>query len=214
MKLDPNTWFDQARIRVDAVELHPEFDEIGRVQSVGDGIAVIAGLPHARLNELLRFDKGQFGIAQILDRDAISCVLLDEGEDVEAGDIVRGTGEVVRVPVGPELLGRVVDPLGRPLDAGPAIARSAQAPIEQPAPDIIERDAVGIRLVLGWCCSRRNKVSPAHFQIACSKQPAHFWLTQMCSSSAPEAACWLTNSGSRSFGDRNGVRRQRHYRRR
>jgi len=142
MKLDPNTWFDRARARVDNVELHPEFDEIGRVQSVGDGIAVIAGLPHVRLNELLRFDKGQFGIAQILDRDAILCVLLDEGEGVEAGDIVRGTGEVVRVPVGPALLGRVVDPLGRSLDDGPAITPSAHAPIEQPAPDIIERDAV------------------------------------------------------------------------
>ena len=120
----------------------PNSTEIGRVQSVGDGIALIAGLPHVRLNELLRFDKGQFGIAQTLDRDAIGCVLLDEGDGVEAGDIVRGTGEVVRVPIGPALLGRVVDPLGRALDDGPAVAAAAHAPIEQPAPAIIERDLV------------------------------------------------------------------------
>ena len=142
MSLNPNTWFEQARSRVDAVRLRPEFDEIGRVLTVGDGIALIAGLPHVRLNELLRFDKGQFGIAQTLDRDVIWCVLLDQGEGVEAGDIARGTGEVVRVPIGPGLLGRVVDPLGRALDDGPPIAAAAYAPIEQPAPDIIERDAV------------------------------------------------------------------------
>jgi F-type H+/Na+-transporting ATPase subunit alpha len=103
---------------------------------------LIAGLPRVRLNELLRFDKGQFGIAETLDRDAIGCVLLDEGEGIQAGDIVRGTGEVVQVPVGPALLGRVVDPLGRALDDGPAIAATLHAPIEQPAPDIIERYAV------------------------------------------------------------------------
>jgi F-type H+/Na+-transporting ATPase subunit alpha len=142
MSLNPNTWFEQARTRVDAVRLRPEFAEIGHVQTVADGIALIAGLPRVRLNELLRFDKGQFGIAQTLDRDAIGCVLLDEGEGIQAGDVVRGTGEVVQVPVGPALLGRVVDPLGRALDDGPAIAATLHAPIEQPAPDIIERDAV------------------------------------------------------------------------
>ncbi len=142
MSLDPNTWFEQARARVDAVRLRPELDEIGRVKSVGDGIALIAGLPRVRLNELLRADKGQFGIAHILDRDAIGCVLLDEAETIVAGDLVRGTGDVVRVPVGPALLGRVVDPLGRALDDGQAVVAVAYEPIEQPAPDIIERDAV------------------------------------------------------------------------
>jgi F-type H+-transporting ATPase subunit alpha len=142
MTLDPSSWFEDARARVDAVGLRPEFAEIGRVQTIGDGIALIAGLPRVRLNELLRFDKGQFGIAQTLDRDAVGCVLLDEGEGIGAGDIVHGTGEVVRVPVGPALLGRVVDPLGRALDDGLPVAAAAYAPIEQPAPDIIERDAV------------------------------------------------------------------------
>ncbi len=142
MPLDPNAWLEQARARVDATELRPEFDEIGRVRRIGDGIALIEGLPHVRLDELLRFDKGQFGFAHTLDRDSIGCVLLDESQGVAAGDIVRGTGDVVRVPVGPALLGRVVDPLGRALDEAPAVEAAAHLPIEQPAPAIIERDAV------------------------------------------------------------------------
>ena len=73
---------------------------LGRVEEVGDGIALVSDLPEVRLDELLRFDKGQFGFAQVLDRDHVGCVLLDDVDAVEAGDMVRGTGDVVRVPVG------------------------------------------------------------------------------------------------------------------
>ncbi len=142
MPLDPDAWLARARARVAAAELAPEVETIGRVQSVGDGIAQVAGLPHVRLDELLHFGTGQFGFAQTLDRDGIGCVLLDPPEGVAAGSEVRGTGDVVRVPVGPALLGRVVDPLGRPLDGGPPIAAERHAPIEQPAPDIVDRDLV------------------------------------------------------------------------
>ena len=109
---------------------------------VGDGIALVSGLPDARLDELLRFERGQFGFATTLDRDLIGCVLLDELDAIEAGDIVRGTGEVVRVPVGPGLLGRIVDPLGRPLDGGEPIDAESYEPVERPAPAIIDRDLV------------------------------------------------------------------------
>ena len=142
MSLSPDAWLEEARARVDATELRPEFDEIGRVHSVGDGIALITGLPDVQLNELLRFDKGRSGFAQTLDRDVIACVLLDEGQEIKAGDVVRGTGEVVRVPVGEGLLGRIVDPLGRPLDGGEPVVAQAFEPIEQAAPPIIERDLV------------------------------------------------------------------------
>ena len=83
---------------------------------MADGIALISGLPDIRLLELLRFDEGPFGFAQTLERDRIGCVLFDGADTIAAGDTVRGTGDVVRVPVGPQLLGRIVDPLGRPLD--------------------------------------------------------------------------------------------------
>ena len=119
-------WLDQARAKLDSTALGARTEEIGRVEEVGDGIALISGLPHARLDELLRFDNGQFGFVQVLNEDRLGCVLLDDGDAVNAGDIVRGTADVVRVPVGPALLGRIVDPLGRPLDGQGPISAAAQ----------------------------------------------------------------------------------------
>ena len=136
------SWLGAARQKLDAAALGPKAEEIGRVEEVGDGIALVSGLPDARLAELLRFEKGQFGFVQSLERDRIGCVLLDDVDGVEAGDNVRGTGDVVRAPVGPELLGRVVDPLGRPLDGKGPISTETSMPIERPAPAIIDRDLV------------------------------------------------------------------------
>ncbi len=138
----PDHWLDGARNRLGTTKLGPVAEQIGRVEQVGDGIALLSGLPEVRLDELLRFDKGQFGFAQVLERDRVGCVLLDDPDGVEAGDTVRGTGDVVRVPVGTALLGRVVDPLGRPLDGKGPIATDGFEPIECAAPAIIDRDAV------------------------------------------------------------------------
>jgi F-type H+-transporting ATPase subunit alpha len=135
-------WLAQAGARLGAAELGPRAEQIGRVEEVGDGIALISGLQDAGLDELLQFDRGQSGFAQVLERDRIGVVLLDDPDGVEAGDAVRRTRDVVRVPVGPALLGRVVDPLGRPLDGKGPIAATSQEPIERPAPAIIERDLV------------------------------------------------------------------------
>jgi F-type H+/Na+-transporting ATPase subunit alpha len=135
-------WLDAATTRVAQAALGPRVDQRGVVEEVGDGIARISGLPDAKLDELLRFENGAFGFAQVLDRARILCVLLDGMENVQAGDIVRGSGEVVRVPVGNGLLGRVVDPLGRPLDGKGTVASDALMPIERDAPAIIDRDLV------------------------------------------------------------------------
>ena len=134
MMLDPDAWLERPRARVAAVTLAPEVEEIGRVASVGDGVAMLSGLPSARLDELLHFSTGQLGFVHTLETEAIGAVLLDPAEGVEAGTVVRGTGDVVRTPVGPGLLGRVVDPMGRALDDGPPIAAETYAPIERPAP--------------------------------------------------------------------------------
>jgi F-type H+/Na+-transporting ATPase subunit alpha len=131
-----------ARAQIDAFAPAPELREFGTVLSVGDGIASLAGLPSARLDEVLRFAGGARGMAMGLDRDRISVVLLDPDAGIVAGSEVAGTGEVVRVPVGEGLLGRVVDPLGRPVDGGPPIAAIRRDPIERPAPGIIDRDLV------------------------------------------------------------------------
>ena len=146
MPLDTSTradkWLNDARVRLGAAKLGPRAEQIGRVEEVGDGIALVSGLRDIRLDELLRFGKGQFGFAQVLEHDRIGCVLLDDVDGVEAGDAVRGTGDVVRAPAGPGLLGRVVDPLGRPLDGKGPIAADVLEPIERPAPEIIDRDLV------------------------------------------------------------------------
>jgi F-type H+/Na+-transporting ATPase subunit alpha len=137
-----DVWLKDARQRVGATPLAPRAEEVGRVETIADGIAIVSGLRDVRADELVRFEHGQAGFALTLDRDSLGCVLLDDIETVEAGHRVEGTGEVVRVPVGPALLGRTVDPLGRPLDEGPAVQSEEYQPVERPAPAIIDRDFV------------------------------------------------------------------------
>ena len=135
-------WLRGARERVRETPLAPVAEQVGRVEMIADGIALVSGLPGVRLSELVCFERGQVGFATTLDRGSLSCVLLDDPDAVEAGNLVRGTGEVTRVPVGPSLLGRVLDPLGRPLDGGAVVAAGHREPIERPAPAIIDRDFV------------------------------------------------------------------------
>jgi F-type H+-transporting ATPase subunit alpha len=139
---NPDSWLTDARTRLAATPLGAETEQVGRVEQIADGIALVSGLPDLRLSELVRFDKGMFGFVQTLDRDRAGCVLLDAPERIEAGDTVRGTGDVVRVPVGPQLLGRIVDPLGRPLDGKAPLTPESFEPAERPAPEIIDRDLV------------------------------------------------------------------------
>lgn len=143
-RADPaaDAWLQRSRDKLGALPLGPRSEQVGRVEEVGDGIALLSGLPGVRLDELLHFERGQYGFVQSLTQDRVGCVLFDRADAVEAGDAVRGTGNVVRVPVGPALLGRVVDPLGRPLDGGEPITAEGHAPIECPAPDIIDRELV------------------------------------------------------------------------
>ncbi|MDF1871602.1 F0F1 ATP synthase subunit alpha [Vannielia sp.] len=142
MPPDRNSWLGTARHALATVPLGPRAESRGRVEEVADGVAMISGLHDVRLDEVLRFSGGQVGFARVLDPDLVGCVLLDAASDVEANDAVFGTGEVINVPVGEALLGRVVDPLGRPLDGKDPISAEANLPIERPAPSIIERDLV------------------------------------------------------------------------
>jgi len=135
-------WLKDSTARVLAASLGPMAEHRGRIEEIADGVAMISGLPDVRLDELLRFDAGPFGFAQVLEPERIGCVLLDTSTALQAGDAVRGTGDVVRVPVGPGLLGRIVDPLGRPLDRKGPIVADATLPIECEAPGIIDRDLV------------------------------------------------------------------------
>ncbi len=142
MPPDAPDWFATAQGAVRNATLGPRTEHRGRVEEIGDGVAMISGLRDVRLDEVLHFAGGQVGFARVLDPDLIGCVLLDAAVKVEAGEAVFGTGEVVNVPVGEALLGRVLDPLGRPLDGKAAVEATDRWPIERPAPSIIERDLV------------------------------------------------------------------------
>ena len=126
-----------------------EFEEIGIVSFVGKGIARVKGLPHVKSEELISFPHGKLGIAFNLDPDEVAVIMLDRSEDIEAGQEVRRTGKVMEVPVGEELLGRVVDAMGRPLDEGEPIRTSEKRFIEREAPAIMDRSPVNVPLETG-----------------------------------------------------------------
>ena len=142
MPNDNSDWLVAARETVRASSPGTRIEQRGRVEEIGDGVAIVSGLPDVRLDEVLHFSGGQVGFARVLDANLIGCVLLDAATAVEAGDAVFGTGQVVQVPVGEALLGRIIDPLGRPLDAKGPVEAEAHLPIERAAPSIIERDLV------------------------------------------------------------------------
>ncbi|MCC0080383.1 MAG: F0F1 ATP synthase subunit alpha [Rhodobacter sp.] len=132
-----------------AAPLGPEARERGTVLSLADGIARVAGLPGAGLNEALIFDTGARGFVLSLEEDALHAAFLDPAAGVKAGSRVRRSGAVLSVPVGDTLLGRVLDPMGRPLDNRPAPATQAWLPAERPAPAIIDRDFVSAPMATG-----------------------------------------------------------------
>jgi F-type H+-transporting ATPase subunit alpha len=123
-------------------EAEIEVQEVGTVIAVGDGIARVYGLGNCMSQELLEFPNGVFGIALNLDEDSVGAVLLGDTTLVREGDTVKRTGRVVELPVGPEQIGRVVNPLGAPLDGKGAIETTERLPMERIAPGIIERQSV------------------------------------------------------------------------
>ena len=126
-----------------------ERTEVGRVISAADGIARVEGLPSTMANELLRFEDGTLGMAQNLDTREIGVVVLGEFSGIEEGQEVTRTGEVLSVPVGDNFLGRVVDPLGNPIDDLGAIEPEGRRALELQAPTVTQRQSVGEPLQTG-----------------------------------------------------------------
>ena len=119
-----------------------EQSETGIVTMVGDGIARAAGLDKCMAGELLQFENGAYGMAQNLEENSVAIVLLGSDEGISEGGIVRRTGRVVSVPVGPAMIGRVVNALGQPIDGKGPIEADEYRPIESPAPGILQRQPV------------------------------------------------------------------------
>ena len=124
-------------------------DEIGTVVEAGDGIARVSGLPSTMTNELLKFENGTLGLALNLDVREIGVVILGEYSGIEEGQTVRRTGEILSVPVGDGFLGRVVDPLGRPIDGKGEIKAEATRALELQAPTVVQRQPVKEPLATG-----------------------------------------------------------------
>ncbi|SHE52077.1 ATP synthase F1 subcomplex alpha subunit [Thermoanaerobacter uzonensis DSM 18761] len=126
-----------------------ETQEIGHVIQSGDGIAKIYGLDNAMYGEMVEFESGVVGMVLNLEEDTVGVVVLGDPEKVKEGDIVKRTGKIMEVPVGKEMLGRVVNPLGEPIDGKGPINYEAKRPIEYPAPPIVRRKSVDTPLQTG-----------------------------------------------------------------
>ena len=131
-------------IRKAVDEFSPEViaDEHGTVLEVGDGIALCEGMRHAAYGEIVVFESGVRGMVQDLRSDTVGCVMFGDARSVSAGSVVYRTGKTAGVPVGEGFIGRVVDALGTAIDGGPPVTPAAYAPIEAPAPGIIDRQPV------------------------------------------------------------------------
>jgi len=149
MELRPEEITKVIRNQIKNYENKLETSETGVVILVGDGIARASGLDKCMAGELIEFPNGSYGMAQNLEEDTVSIVILGTDNGIKEGDIVKRTGRVVSVPVGDALIGRVVNALGEPIDGKGPITAAAYHPIEKNAPGIIERQHVDTPLQTG-----------------------------------------------------------------
>ena len=149
MELRPEEITKIIREQIKNYENKIEVSETGVVILVGDGIAKASGLEKCMSGELVEFPDGSFGMAQNLEEDTVSIVILGSDQGIKEGDTVKRTGRVVSVPVGQGMIGRVVNALGEPIDGKGSIEAEGYRPIESPAPGIIERQHVSRPLQTG-----------------------------------------------------------------
>ena len=149
MELRPEEISKIIRSQIKHYETKINQSETGTVILIGDGIARAAGLDSCMAGELVEFSNGSYGMAQNLEENSVSIVMLGSDDGIREGDVVKRTGKVVSVPVGKALIGRVVDALGQPIDAKGPIEAKEYAAIESPAPGIIQRKSVSVPLQTG-----------------------------------------------------------------
>ena len=149
MELRPEEITKIIRDQIKNYEAKLESSETGIVILVGDGIARVSGLDQCMAGELIEFPNGSFGMAQNLEENTVSVVILGTDSGIKEGDTVKRTGKVVSVPVGAGMIGRVVNALGEPIDGKGAIEAEGYHPIESPAPGIIDRKHVSRPLQTG-----------------------------------------------------------------
>ncbi len=149
MQLDTQEILSVIKAQIKNYETKTEQKETGYIIEVGDGIARASGLDNCMANELVEFENGELAMALNLEENSVSLVILGSDSYLKKGDIVKRTGKVVEVPVGEELIGRVVNALGQPIDGKGSINTNKTSPIETNAPGIIERKSVSVPLQTG-----------------------------------------------------------------
>src|SRR3954452_6396076 len=142
MQLNPSEISELIKSRIQNLDAGAQMRTQGTVVSVTDGICRIHGLSDVMQGEMLELPKGTFGLALNLERDSVGSVILGEYTHITEGDTVKCTGRILEVPVGPELLGRVVNSLGQPIDGKGPIQTKQSEPIEKIAPGVIHRKSV------------------------------------------------------------------------
>ena len=130
------------RSQIENFDAQVDVSEVGTIISVGDGIARAHGLEKAMAGELLELPHSVMGLAFNLEEDNVGIILLGEAHLIKEGDTVKRTGRIMSVPVGPNFIGRVINPLGQPLDGKGPIEAATHFPIERIAPSIVERKSV------------------------------------------------------------------------
>ena len=128
--------------KVEAFQPTVETQSVGTVTAVYDGIALADGLANVTANELVQFQNGVIGLALNLEPDSVGVVVMGDYTGIEVGDEVRTTGQIASVPVGDALIGRVVNPLGQPLDGKGPVSTTKRRPVERIAPGVIDRRGV------------------------------------------------------------------------
>ncbi|WP_166252854.1 F0F1 ATP synthase subunit alpha [Marinobacter salicampi] len=141
-QLNPSEISDIIKKRIEKLDISSEAKNEGTILSVSDGIVLIHGLADVMYGEMIEFENGTFGMALNLERDSVGAVVLGDYEELAEGQKVRCTGRILEVPIGPELLGRVVDGLGNAIDGKGDLGTSLTAPIEKVAPGVIARQSV------------------------------------------------------------------------
>src|ERR1700728_2122405 len=150
MSIKPSEISDLIKQRIERFQSPAEARDTGIVVSVTDGICRVYGLADVRYGEMIEFPGSLFGLALNLEQDSVGAVVLGDYKSIKEGDTVKTTGRILEVPVGPELLGRVVDGLGAPIDGKGPLNTNATAPIERVAPGVIYRQSVSQPVQTGY----------------------------------------------------------------
>ncbi|RAM60419.1 ATP F0F1 synthase subunit alpha, partial [Mesotoga sp. SC_4PWA21] len=149
MKISPSEITKVIQNQLEKTDIEFDYFEAGKVIQIGDGIARAYGLKGVMANELVKFENNVFGLALNLEEDNVGIVILGEYKEIKEGDLVRRTGRIMEVPTGPELLGRVVNPLGIPLDGKGPVQTKKFRPVEVKATGVVMRKPVDTPLQTG-----------------------------------------------------------------